>query len=332
MPGIKGVVLYSGGLDSLLAAKLLIDQGIDLIGLHCLLPFYPPDFNPEELETSRQAGEIGLKLVYYRCGREYIDMVKNPPHGYGKHINPCIDCKLFFMKKAAELMEEIGAEFVATGEVVGQRPMSQQKHTMIHIEKISGIKGRLLRPLSAKILEPTIPELEGKVDRNRLLNISGRGRKRQMELAESFGISNYSSPAGGCLFTDRFFADRMKDLFIHKPDADETDIYLLKIGRHFRISDSLKIIVARDEHESLELERVMQYSDYFIRPEFKGPSVFIQGEMKDDDLALINSIITRYGKATDDENRITLIFHDKTSRELTAGLPVEDKKLDSMRI
>ncbi len=332
MPGIKGVVLYSGGLDSLLAAKLLMDQGIDLTGLHCILPFYPPDFDPEELETSRQAKDIGLKLVYYRCGKEYIDMVKNPPHGYGKHINPCIDCKLFFMKKAAELMDEIGAEFVATGEVVGQRPMSQQKHTMLHIEKVSGIKGRLLRPLSAKILEPTIPELEGKVDRSRLLNISGRGRKKQMELAESFGISNYSSPAGGCLFTDRFFAERLKDLFTHKPDANETDIYLLKIGRHFRISDSLKIIVARDEHESLELERVLQYSDYFIRPEFKGPSVFIQGDMKEDDLLLINSIVTRYGKITEDENLLTLISRDKTSSEIKAAPPADDKKLESMRI
>ena len=156
-------------------------------------------------------------------------MVKSPPHGHGKHINPCIDCKLFFIKKAAELMNRLNADFVASGEVVGQRPMSQLKHTLKHIEKESGLKGRLLRPLSAKILEPTIPEIEGKIDRNRLLDISGRGRKRQMELADQYGIVNYSHPAGGCLFTDRFFSDRLKDLFEHQAEVTSTEIY--QIGR-----------------------------------------------------------------------------------------------------
>lgn len=332
MQGVRGVVLYSGGLDSLLASKLLIDQGIELTGLYCILPFFPPDLDPEELESSKQARQIGLKLVYYRCGKEYIEMLKNPPHGYGKHINPCIDCKLFFMKKAADLMKELGADFVATGEVVGQRPMSQQKHTMLHIEKVSGIKGRLLRPLSAKILEPTIPELEGKVDRSRLLNISGRGRKRQMELAESFGIENYSSPAGGCLFADRYFAERLRDLFSYKPDADDKDIYLLKIGRHFRINSSLKIIVARDESESLELEKAAYYTGFLLIPEFKGPSILIIGTINEEDLILISSISARYGKVTEDENKLTLILRDKSSREIDAAPPIDNIKLDSMRV
>ncbi|HOP28417.1 MAG TPA: tRNA 4-thiouridine(8) synthase ThiI [Spirochaetota bacterium] len=332
MSATKGVLLYSGGLDSILAAKLLLDQGIDLTGLYCILPFYPPDLDPEELESSKLAKQIGLKLEYYRCDNEYIEMVKSPPHGHGKHINPCIDCKLFFIKKAAELMNRLNADFVASGEVVGQRPMSQLKHTLKHIEKESGLKGRLLRPLSAKILEPTIPEIEGKIDRNRLLDISGRGRKRQMELADQYGIVNYSHPAGGCLFTDRFFSDRLKDLFEHQAEVTSTEIYLLTLGRHFRINDSLKFIVSRNEHESIELEKLSGIADYFIRPEFKGPSAFITGVMKKEDLNLINSIISRYGKVTETENRLTLITKDKIPEEITAEPAANDIIIDSMRL
>lgn len=332
MHGVRGVLLYSGGLDSILAAKLLLDQGIDLTGLYCILPFYPPDLNPDDLESSKLAKQIGLKLEYYRCDKEYIEMVKNPPHGHGKHINPCIDCKLFFLKKASELMEKLDADFIASGEVVGQRPMSQLKHTLNHMEKVSGLKGRLLRPLSAKILEPTIPEIEGKIDRNRLLDISGRGRKRQMELARQYGIMNYSHPAGGCLFTDRFFSVRLRDLFAHQDDVTATDIYLLTIGRHFRINGSLKLIISRDERESIELEKLSGIADYFIRPEFKGPSAFIRGILNEGDLDLINSIISRYGKVTETENRLTFVSKDKSSREITAVPAAVDTIIDSMRL
>ena len=331
MSDVHGVILYSGGLDSILAAKLLMDQGIDLTGLYCILPFYPPDLNPEDLESSKLARQIGLKLEYYRCDKDYIEMVKNPPHGYGKHINPCIDCKLFFMKKAAELMVKLNADFVASGEVVGQRPMSQLKHTLNHIEKSSGLKGRLLRPLSAKILEPTIPEIEGKIDRSRLLDISGRGRKRQMELAEQYGITNYSHPAGGCLFTDRYFSLRLKDLFVHQDAVSPTDIYLHTIGRHFRINESLKIIVSRDENESCELEKLSGIADCFIRPEFKGPSVFAKGVVNSNDLELINSIISRYGKVAEDEKRLSVISKNNIS-VIKAAQPADDKIIESLRI
>jgi len=332
MPRTKGILLYSGGLDSLLAAKLLMEQDIELTGLHCILPFYPAEMNPDELESSVSAKEIGLKLVYYRCGKEYIEMVKNPPHGYGKNINPCIDCKIFFMKRAAELMTELKADFVATGEVVGQRPMSQLKHTLIHIEKNTGIKGRLLRPLSAKILEPTIPELEGKVDRNRLLDISGRGRKRQMELAAHYGIKNYSHPAGGCLFTDSFFASRVRDLFKNCNYCNTNDFYLLKIGRHFRLNDNLKIIVSRNEAETMELEKLHGESDCFFRPEFKGPSVFARGRIASEDIKTINSIIARYGKCSPEENSITLTYKSDKTEKSASPEPIDDSRLNLMRI
>ena len=196
----KCILLYSGGLDSLLAGKILIDLNIEVIGFHCVLPYYPPDTDLEKLDISIYAKQIGLNLRYHRCGDEYIDILKNPPNGYGKHINPCIDCKIYFIKKAVELMQKTDADFVATGEVMGQRPMSQQKNSLNHIEN-NTLKGKLLRPLSAKLLVPTIPEITGIVDREKLYDINGRGRSKQFELAKNFGIKNFSSPAGGCLFT-----------------------------------------------------------------------------------------------------------------------------------
>ncbi|HOP61757.1 MAG TPA: hypothetical protein PK358_00390 [Spirochaetota bacterium] len=332
MSRIKGIVLYSGGLDSILAAKILMEQEIEITGLYCILPYYAPHMNPEELDSSRLAEKNGLKLIFHRCGKEYIKMLKNPPHGYGKHINPCIDCKLFFMQKAADLMNQMNAEFVATGEVVGQRPMSQQKNTMIHIEKISGLKGRLLRPLSAKILEPTIPELEGKIDRNSLLDISGRGRKRQMELAKLYGIDDYSAPAGGCLFTDKSYSIRVRDLFEFQKEITETDLYLLTIGRHLRINKNLKIIVARNEKESIELEKLILPGDSVIRPEFKGPSVYVKGIMDDKNINIILSIISRYGKPAVGEDTVSIFSFDKTSKEIKTVAAIEDDKLNTMRI
>jgi len=164
----RGVVLYSGGLDSLLAARILKDQGLDIIGFSCILPFVKPDIDPKTLRISMLAGQISLDVEYFRCGKDYLEILRKPRYGYGKHINPCIDCKIYFIRKAAEFMKSIGAEFVATGEVVGQRPMSQLKNTLNLIEKESGIKGRLLRPLSARLLKPTIPEMEGIVNREML--------------------------------------------------------------------------------------------------------------------------------------------------------------------
>jgi len=327
----KCILLYSGGLDSLLAGKILIDQDIEVIGLHCILPYFPPDLDPEQLKETIIAKQIGLKLIHYRCGEDYINMLKNPQHGYGKHINPCIDCKIFFIRKAEELMIKTGADFVATGEVVGQRPMSQHKHTLIHIEN-STLKGRLLRPLSAKLLAPTIPETEGIIDRKKLYDISGRGRIRQIELAKSFGITDFSSPAGGCLFTDQFIAARIKDLIKNDPDFKQNDLYLLKIGRHFRINPSLKIIVSKNEIDTLDLEKYEQNSDYFFKPEFSGPSIYAKGIITEDDINIINSIICRYGKPTSDGNQINIFSHGNLYRKITTVEAIIDSKLEKFRI
>lgn len=327
----KCILLYSGGLDSILAGKILIEAGIEVIGLHCILPYIPPDIDIENMKETIYAKQIGLKLLHYRCGEDYISMLKNPAHGYGKHINPCIDCKIFFINKAAEIMEETGSDFVATGEVVGQRPMSQLKNTLIHIEN-STLKGKLLRPLSAKLLKPTIPEIEGIVDREKLYDISGRGRTKQLELAQHFGIMNFSSPAGGCLFTDKFIAARVKDLIINNPDFKQDDLYLLKTGRHFRINRNLKIIVSKNENESFELEKYEKNSDLFFRPEFSGPSVYAKGILNEDDIDLINSIICRYGKPQHDLNLINLYRNGNHYKTIKCDEPITDKELEKFRI
>ncbi len=328
----KGILLYSGGLDSLLAGKLLLDQGIDLIGIHFILPFTAPDIDPEELKPSALARTIGLPLIHRRCDREYMQIVRSPAHGHGKHINPCIDCKIFFLKKAAEAMRAEGAAFVATGEVIGQRPMSQMKNTLRLIEKESGLEGMLLRPLSARLLKPTKAEIEGIVDREKLLDITGRGRKSQMALAGQFGIEDYSPPAGGCLLTDRFIAQRVRDLLDHHETYSMPDVYLLTIGRHFRLNESTKFIVSRDEAENIELEKYRKSADYFFTPAFKGPAALALGPLGEEDFSTIAGVLARYGKTTTGEPYITIYRHGEELLTLPAPGPVDDSVLDTMRI
>ncbi|MBP7734811.1 MAG: hypothetical protein KA369_02450 [Spirochaetes bacterium] len=328
----KGVVLISGGLDSLLAARVLMDQDLDLMGFHGVLPFVAPDALPENLKPVQLASRINLETRVHRCGKEYIDIIRNPAHGYGKHANPCIDCHIYFIKKAAELMHELKADFVATGEVVGQRPMSQMRHTMNHIEKETGLKGRLLRPLSAKLLKPTIPEEEGIVDRNRLLGINGRSRKEQFELAGNYAINEYESPSGGCLFTDKFISQRVRDLLEKHSEVDAVDMYLLTIGRHYRISDLAKIIVSRNERENNELDKYRGRADYFFLPAFKGPAVLVKGIINETEIAIIGSIIRRYGKIELDAPRIVVFKNDVAMTTISVSDSASDEFLERLRI
>ena len=325
-------MLYSGGLDSLLAARVLMNQDLDIIGFHCILPFVAPDVQPETLTPLKLAHQIHLPVVTHHCGSEYIDMIRSPAHGYGKHANPCIDCHIYFIKKAADYMREIHGDFVATGEVVGQRPMSQMKHTMNHIEKLAGLTGRLVRPLSAKLLKPTLPEIDGIINREMLLGFSGRGRKGQFELAEKYNIREYSSPSGGCLFTDTYIARRVKDILAWHDDVQAFDIYLLTIGRHIRINERSKLIVSRNEQENNELEKYKDRSDYFFIPDFRGPSAYVKGAITDQDMLLIGSIICRYGKPDNDKSLIEVYKQGNLLRKLPVAQPVTDEIIDQMRI
>jgi len=325
-------VLFSGGLDSMLAARLLMEQDIDVIGFHCLLPFVAPDADPTKLKPAKIAAGINLSLRFHRCGKEYLDIIRNPAHGYGKQANPCIDCHIYFIAKAAELMRELKADFVATGEVVGQRPMSQMKHTMNHIEKASGLQGYLLRPLSAKLLKPTIPEQANIVNRDMLLALNGRSRKAQLNLAQRYIITEYASPSGGCLFTDTFISGRVFDLIEHHREIDTTDFYLLTIGRHFRISEAAKLIVARNEIENSELEKYMHTADYFFMPGFKAPSIFIKGTLADGEIEIAGSMISRYGKRHSDPGAISVFQKGKFVNTIHPGASMTGDRLESMRI
>jgi tRNA U34 2-thiouridine synthase MnmA/TrmU len=228
-------------------------------------------------------------------------------------------------------MLETDADFIATGEVIGQRPMSQQKNSLNLIEN-STLKGKLLRPLSAKLLKPTIPEMNGIVDREKLYDINGRGRSKQFELAENFGIKNFSSPSGGCLFTDKFISDRVKDLIDYDPEFKQEELYLLKIGRHFRINPSLKIVVSRSEEDTMQLEKYEKNSDFFFKPDFSGPSVYVKGIMNEYDMDIINSIISRYGKPSSTENLINIYKNNMLYKTINAIEPIDDKKLENYRI
>ncbi len=332
MAGAKGILLYSGGLDSLLAGRLLMEQGVEMSGVMFLLPFQAPDYNPEDDRPAKIARDNGIPLRFFRCGREYMEMVKNPPHGYGKRSNPCIDCKIYFLRKAGELMESEGASFVATGEVVGQRPMSQMKHMLRHIENESGLRDRLLRPLSARLLPPTAVEREGLVDRDRLMGVSGRGRSVQLELADAMGITEYASPAGGCLFTDVQISRRVRDLFDRVPDFDMTDVYLLSVGRHLRAGDSLKFIVGRNEAENAELEKYGPGADVLLLPDFKGPVIYARGAVGEDDIRALASVAARYGRPAGEGDRIVLFRKGRPAGEVPSGIPVTDAVLRGMMI
>lgn len=327
----KAIALYSGGLDSLLAASIIMKQDIEVVGLHCILPSVDPQVNPESLKASQLARQINLPLVYYRCDDEYAKVIAHPKHGYGKNANPCIDCKIFFLQKAREYMERLNASFVITGEVIGQRPMSQYKSMLKHIEKESGLEGLLLRPLSARLLPPTIPEKEGIVDRNRLYAISGRSRDKQFELAHEFGISQFQSPAGGCFLTMPQIAARVRDLIAHPP-FDARDLFLANVGRHYRLHEHATIIVARNEKECNILQRYKSQADFYAQPSFKGPDILGKGIISLQDYPVLAQCMARYGSPTPDENSVAIFIKGQHIATIESHNPIDDETLARMRI
>ena len=290
----KAIGLLSGGLDSTLAVKLMMNQGIKVTALNFITPFCTCTRKGCRHEANRIAKNFDISIKVVAVGDEYIQMVKNPKHGYGKNMNPCIDCRIFMLKKAKEYMEEMGASFLFTGEVLGQRPMSQRKNAMKIIEKEAGLEGLILRPLSARFLEPTIPEREGLVNRERMLNIRGRWRKPQMELAEEFGIEDYQCPAGGCRLTDPQFAKRVKEAFEHDED-DIQDMNLLKYGRHFRLPSGVKVIVGRNEEENSIISRFAGERDFLMEVVgFGSPITLLKNSCDERDIKMAASVCVRY--------------------------------------
>ena len=269
---IKAVGLMSGGLDSTLATKLMCDQGFDVLALHFVMPW-----GEAHLEhTERLAQRLGFQLQKLQLGDDYLAMLQRPRYGYGKAFNPCLDCHIFMLNKAVEVMEQVGAEFIFTGEVLGQRPMSQRRDCFSSIAKQTPLAGRLLRPLCAQLLEPTIPEQEGIVDRSQLLAISGKSRRVQLALAESWGLKEYFPPGGGCALTYQPFGNKMKD-FLDFGCRDSRETAILKWGRYFRISPQAMALVGRNERDNASLRRLAWAGDYLLEPvDFAGPTVVVK--------------------------------------------------------
>ncbi|MGO5065822.1 MULTISPECIES: tRNA 4-thiouridine(8) synthase ThiI [unclassified Clostridium] len=292
----RALAMVSGGLDSILAAKLIKDQGIDVIGI-CFKSYFFDEKNAEKMTK-----QIGIPLEVVDFSKTHFEMVKSPKHGYGKNINPCIDCHAMMMRYSGELLKKFNADFIITGEVLNQRPMSQNKASLNVVKKESGYEDKILRPLCAKVLPPTEMELKNLVDREKLLDISGRSRKIQMELAEKWGIIEYPSPAGGCKLTEPNYAKRLKELLKYKENLEERDLQLLKYGRHFRISENCKIISTRTKDEGDIIKNYLSSKDYmFLACDYNGSTVVIIGEPSEIDIKLAAEITGRYSKGKDED-------------------------------
>src|SRR5262245_18019363 len=269
---VKAVGMISGGLDSSLAAKIMKDLGVDVYGVYFSMPWGCCD----KTKAMEVAQKIGIKFIVLQLDERYLEIVRKPKFGYGTAMNPCRDCRIHMFSRAGQYMRHIGADFVFTGEVVGHRPMSQMKDSMRIIEEHADLKGRLLRPLCAQLLEPTEIEKAGLIDRDKLLKINGRGRKDQIELAEQLDIT-YNQPAGGCLLTDKLFANRMKDTLEHGY-RNFRETIALKWGRHFRWSQDIKIILGRDKDENENLIRFAHPDDTIMQlTNNLGPTAIVKG-------------------------------------------------------
>ena len=295
---VKALALLSGGLDSTLAIRVIQQQGIEVIALNFVTVFCRCTSHGScKLEAVKVSEKFGIPIKVINTTERFLELVKKPKFGYGKNMNPCIDCRINIFRIAGEYMREIGADFIITGEVLGQRPMSQRKEAMKIIDKEANLTGLVLRPLCAKHMEPTIPEKLGIVDREQLLQIRGRSRKNQIQLADVFQIKDYPCSAGGCLLTDPEFAHRMRDL-VNTCDANVNDVNLLKVGRHFRLDQQTKVIVGRNEEENTRVDSLSKEGDVLLTlVDMPGPLTLIRGEITEEKIQTAAQITARYGKS-----------------------------------
>ncbi len=289
---IRALGLFSGGLDSMLAAAVLRDLGIDVTLICWVTPFFGA------ARARESAAHLGLPLLEVDFTDKFLPLIYDPPHGWGRGHNPCIDCHILMLREAGALMRAGGFDFLFTGEVLGQRPMSQNRGSLNLIARESGFADLLLRPLSAKSLKATAPEVQGWVDRERLLNLSGRGRTRQMALAEAHGITRYPAPAGGCLLTDPRYAVRLKELLGHVQVASRQDLELLKWGRHFRLPGGAKVVVGRTERENDAILALKLPGDLLLKmDDYPGPLVLVGEAAPGEDLEKAAGLAAAYSDA-----------------------------------
>lgn len=329
MTKIKAISLFSGGLDSILATKLIMNQGIDVIAFNVKTPFGIPK-KDGLTEAEAAAKQLNIPLKVLPVEKDYIRMLRNPKHGYGKNLNPCVDCKIFILKQALKYAKEVGADFLFTGEVLGERPMSQHGPALRIIEEEAGLKGKLLRPLSAKLLPETVAERKGLVDRSKLLAISGRSRKPQLLLAKEFGITTFPSPAGGCLLTCEEYSKKLQDLFDHKKNVSAADSVLLRSGRHFRLGKN-KIIVGRNESENKFLtSRKTKNEFYFELPDIVGPITILQGPKTKKAIETAAKLTAFYSDAKLDKVKVS---YGKESFDKSVIVVIPDRAdVDKLRV
>ncbi len=330
---IKALALLSGGLDSVLAIKLILKQGIDVVALNFTSSFGRYDSTNQDCSpvVKAIASQLGVELKAVYLGQDYLDMIKNPKYGYGKNVNPCIDCRIFKFKKAKKIMQDQQANFIITGEVLGQRPMSQHRKALEAIEKESNLEGLILRPLSAKLFSETIAEAKGWVDREKLFDISGRTRRPQMNLAQYFGIKNYLYPSGGCLLTESAFSKRVKDAIKHNEFTIET-IEFFKTGRYFRINTSFKLFVGRDEKENDRLVSMAKNGDFIFETTLlPGPAAVGKGYADKSVKKICCSIIAWY---TSKEKEVEVKVRDtsKEDEETFSVRAIDSQELENLRI
>ena len=334
----KAVVMISGGLDSTLAAKILLDQGVNLCGLYLSAPWGCCD----KTKAMKVAAQLGIEFMVVKMTQEYINVIRNPKYGYGSSMNPCIDCRIYMFHKAKELMNQIGASCLVTGEVLGQRPMSQMRHSLLLIEQQAGLDRRVVRPLSAKVLPVTLPEEEGVIDREKLYGITGRSRKEQMKLAFKYGILDYPNPAGGCLLTDQEFGNRVRDLFEFQEEVDLEDMELLRLGRHFRLNPQIKLIVGRNEQENVTLAEYLAPGRLLFIPEgFPGPSVLLIGTPDEEARRQALQLIAHYTKKEKRPPQAKVICRvgvprgegqEPMEEALALDKSIQDRELEEIRI
>ncbi|WP_033423250.1 thiamine biosynthesis protein [Geopsychrobacter electrodiphilus] len=316
----KALGLMSGGLDSSLAAMTLMRQGIEVTGISFVTPFFGAS------KAKFAAEKIGFPLIVKEISDIHLQMVKNPKYGYGRNMNPCIDCHSMMFRLAGEIMQEQGFDFLFSGEVLGQRPMSQNANALSTVSIYSGHADKVLRPLSAKLLAITPMEESGLVDRERLLDIQGRSRKRQQELAVEWGFPEYPSSGGGCLLTESGFADRLRDLLEHDEQASVNDVQLLKVGRQFRLSDKCKMVLGRNQADNDAIHLLATGDRLRLRnADFNGPSGLLCGESNEAIIQTAAAIVASYGKGKDEpEVRVILDRNGEEQTVLVAPLNRED--------
>ena len=313
----RGLSLMSGGLDSQLAVCVLRDAGAEVEGVTFETPFFT------SAAARKAAAALGVKLHVIDFTDDEIALVKNPPHGFGGAMNPCIDCHATMIRRAGELMAQLGYDFVATGEVLNQRPMSQNRQSLGVVARTSGLEGRLVRPLCAQLLDPTIPEQEGKLDRSKLLGLSGRRREPQFELARKYGLVDYPSPAGGCKLTEKAFGRKLKDLLDHEGLDERRLVELLLVGRRFRLPDGTGVILGRDANENRLLAERRVLSDTLVAPvSVPGPTALLPHVASEADLDVATRIVCAWSRFDSFTGDVTVkILSSDTTTERTMPRP-----------